>query len=186
MIQEAPKLGGQITIGDDPRITRVGHFLRKTKFDELPQLFNVLLGDMSLVGPRPEVRKYVEMFAQDYAEILRVRPGITDLASIRYRDEAAILGAASDPEKEYLGHVLPEKIQLAHEYVRRQSLGFDITIILGTLIQLIADRLPCNGTKTTIESYTANEPRLTNGKPENMPQISDPPTIPNADIHKTS
>jgi len=141
MVQDAPKLGGLITFGDDPRITRVGRLLRKTKLDELPQLFNVLKGDMSLVGPRPEVRKYVEMFSDDYAEILRVRPGITDLASIRYRDEAAVLGAAVDPEEEYVRRVLPEKIRLAQEYVRRQSLILDIKIILGTLMRLLGDRI---------------------------------------------
>ena len=108
-MNDAPKLGGPITFGDDPRITRVGRLLRKTKIDELPQLFNVLAGDMSLVGPRPEVRRYVEMFADDYAEILRVRPGITDLASIKYRDEAAILGQAADPEEEYVRRVLARK-----------------------------------------------------------------------------
>jgi lipopolysaccharide/colanic/teichoic acid biosynthesis glycosyltransferase len=140
MVKDAPKLGGQITHGDDPRITQFGRLLRRAKIDELPQLFNVLKGDMSLVGPRPEVRRYVEMFADDYAEILRVRPGITDLASIKYRDEAAILGQAADPEKEYVGRVLPEKIRLAHEYLRRQSLLLDLTIIVGTLFSLIHDR----------------------------------------------
>ena len=96
----------------------MGRFLRATKIDELPQLINVLVGDMSLVGPRPEVRKYVEMFRADYAEILRVRPGITDPASIKYRHEAEILGRAADPEKEYVERILPEKIRLAKEYVR--------------------------------------------------------------------
>ena len=108
-----------VTFGDDPRITPVGRFLRATKIDELPQLINVLVGDMSLVGPRPEVRKYVEMFRDDYEEILRVRPGITDLASIKYRDEAEILGRADDPEKEYVEQILPEKIRLAKEYARK-------------------------------------------------------------------
>ena len=147
MVQDAAKLGGPITVGDDPRITRIGCFLRKTKVDELPQLLNVLKGDMSLVGPRPEVRKYVEMFHQDYEEILRARPGITDLASIRYRDESTVLAAAADPEEEYIRRVLPEKIRLAREYVERQSPWLDITIIFGTLIRLIADRLPCNASK---------------------------------------
>ena len=99
MVQNAAQLGGPITFGSDPRVTPVGRLLRKTKLDELPQLINVLNGDMSLVGPRPEVRKYVEMFRQDYEEILRVRPGITDLASIKYRDEETVLGNAADPEQ---------------------------------------------------------------------------------------
>ncbi len=141
MVQDAPRLGGQITFGEDPRITRVGRILRKTKIDELPQLINVLKGHMSLVGPRPEVPKYVEMFRSDYAEILRVRPGITDLASIEYRDEAALLAEADDPEAEYVGRVLPEKIRLAKEHVRRASFWYDLTIILKTLARLFADRL---------------------------------------------
>ncbi|MBN1393473.1 MAG: sugar transferase [Pirellulales bacterium] len=141
MVADAPEKGGQITFGADPRITPVGRILRKTKIDELPQLFNVLRGDMGLVGPRPEVRKYVDMFADDYREILRVRPGITDLASVKFRDEAAILGAAADPEREYVERVLPEKIRLAKEYVRRQSLLFDIWIIFGTLYYLATDAL---------------------------------------------
>ncbi|MCD4727885.1 MAG: sugar transferase [Pirellulales bacterium] len=139
MVADAPSRGGQITYGADPRITTVGRLLRKTKIDELPQLFNVLRGEMSLVGPRPEVRKYVDMFAEDYKEILRVRPGITDLASVKYRDEAAILGAAADPEREYVERVLPEKIRLAREYVRRQSLLLDLGIIFGTLFHIARD-----------------------------------------------
>ena len=130
-----------ITFGDDPRITRVGRLLRKTKIDELPQLFNVLKGDMSLVGPRPEARRYVEMFRADYEEILRVRPGITDLASLKYRDEAAILGRASDPEREYVERILPEKIRLAKQYVARASFSLDVAIIANTLWSIVADRL---------------------------------------------
>jgi lipopolysaccharide/colanic/teichoic acid biosynthesis glycosyltransferase len=133
MVQDAPKQGSLVTFGADPRITKVGRFLRATKIDELPQLFNVLLGDMSLVGPRPEVRKYVEMFHDDYTEILRVRPGITDPASIKYRNEAAILGRAADPEKEYVERVLPEKIHLGKEYARNASLWLDFITILRTL-----------------------------------------------------
>ena len=134
MVQDAPKRGGPITFGDDPRITRIGRLLRRTKLDELPQLINVLKGDMSLVGPRPEIPKYVEMFRQDYEEILRVRPGITDLASIKYSDEAAVLGQAADPEKEYIERILPEKIRLAKEYVRRSSCCFDVALILLTFL----------------------------------------------------
>jgi lipopolysaccharide/colanic/teichoic acid biosynthesis glycosyltransferase len=142
MVADAPRLGGPITVGADPRITGVGRFLRKTKLDELPQLFNVLRGDMSLVGPRPEVDRYVEMFRRDYAEILAVRPGITDLASIRYRDEASILAAAKDPEEEYVRRILPEKIRLAKEYARRRSLPLDLAIIFATVLHLASDLLP--------------------------------------------
>jgi lipopolysaccharide/colanic/teichoic acid biosynthesis glycosyltransferase len=133
MVADAPRKGAPITAGEDPRITRVGRILRKTKIDELPQLFNVLVGDMSFVGPRPEVPKYVEMFREDYEEILQVRPGITDLASIEYRDEAAILGQAENPEREYVERVLPEKIRLAKEYLRRASFWYDVGLILRTL-----------------------------------------------------
>jgi lipopolysaccharide/colanic/teichoic acid biosynthesis glycosyltransferase len=140
MVPDAPQRGGPITFGDDSRITRVGRFLRKTKIDELPQLLNVLRGDMSFVGPRPEVRKYVELFRDDYQEILRVRPGITDLASLRYCDEAAILGQAENPEQEYASRVLPEKIKLAKQYVAQSSLLSDLGIIFKTLIGLCHGR----------------------------------------------
>jgi lipopolysaccharide/colanic/teichoic acid biosynthesis glycosyltransferase len=133
MAQDASHRGGEITFGDDPRITRVGRFLRKTKIDELPQLINVLKGEMSLVGPRPEVRRYVELFREDYNQILRVRPGITDLASLRYRNEATLLGQSPDPEQEYLKRILPDKINLAKEYVERSSFFFDLSVILKTL-----------------------------------------------------
>jgi lipopolysaccharide/colanic/teichoic acid biosynthesis glycosyltransferase len=142
MVQNAPQLGGAITFGNDPRITGIGRVLRKTKLDEIPQLFNVLRGDMSLVGPRPEVGHYVDMFREDYNTVLKVRPGITDLASIKYRDEAAILGRAADPEDEYVRVVLPEKIRLAKEYVARQSLWLDLTIIFGTVCRIVCDQLP--------------------------------------------
>ncbi|MGA2618533.1 MAG: sugar transferase [Thermoguttaceae bacterium] len=136
MRRQAPHGGPQITFGSDPRITPVGRFLRASKLDELPQLINVLRGEMSLVGPRPEVPKYVQMFRPDYEEILQVRPGITDLASIRYRQEAAILGRAADPEQEYVRRVLPEKIRLAKEYIRRSSLRTDLAIIIKTVLVL--------------------------------------------------
>ncbi len=133
MVEDAPRKGNSVTFGADPRITRLGRFLRATKIDELPQLINVLLGDMSLVGPRPEVRKYVEMFRDDYEEILRVRPGITDPASIKYRNESELLGRVEDPENEYIARVLPEKIRLAKEYAQNSSLWLDLMIILKTI-----------------------------------------------------
>lgn len=139
MVHDAPKLGGVITVGEDPRITPIGRILRKTKTDELPQLVNVLTGDMSLVGPRPEAPKYVDMFREDYAEILQVRPGITDLASIKYRDEAAILAETGDPEEAYVRVVLPEKIRLAKEYVRRRSFWFDVYLVFLTIAKIVSD-----------------------------------------------
>jgi lipopolysaccharide/colanic/teichoic acid biosynthesis glycosyltransferase len=140
MVADAPRKGGVITFGEDLRITRLGRLLRRTKIDELPQLLNVLKGDMSFVGPRPEVRPYVELFRADYQAILTVRPGITDLASLRYRDEAALLAQAPDPEEEYTRRVLPDKIRLAKEYLARSSFFFDLTVILRTLGTLICGR----------------------------------------------
>jgi lipopolysaccharide/colanic/teichoic acid biosynthesis glycosyltransferase len=136
MLQDPCGPGRLITIGDDPRITRVGRWLRKTKIDELPQLFNVLKGEMSFVGPRPEVPKYVQVFHRDYEDILRVRPGITDLASLKYRDEAYLLQKAENPEEEYVSHVLPDKIRLAKDYVQRSSLLFDLGLIFKTMFKL--------------------------------------------------
>jgi lipopolysaccharide/colanic/teichoic acid biosynthesis glycosyltransferase len=136
MVQDAPGRGGLITFGGDSRITRVGRVLRKTKIDELPQLINILRGEMSFVGPRPEVRRYVELFREDYAEILKVLPGITDLASLQYRHEAEILGRCEDPEEEYVTRVLPEKIRLAREYTNQSSLCFDVILILKTLLSV--------------------------------------------------
>jgi lipopolysaccharide/colanic/teichoic acid biosynthesis glycosyltransferase len=137
MVVDAPKLGGQITAGRDPRITSIGHLLRKSKLDELPQLLNVLSGEMSLVGPRPEVPKYVEMFRPQFAEVLSVRPGITDLASVKYRDENEILGEAEDPEAAYVNQVLPDKLALATEYVRRASFWLDVQLIFATFWKVL-------------------------------------------------
>jgi len=137
MVAEAPALGGPLTSGSqDPRITRVGGFLRRTKIDELPQLINVLKGEMSLVGPRPEVRKYVELFREDYGHLLTVRPGLTDMASLAYRDEAALLSRCEDPEREYVHHILPKKIALSRQYVERMSPWMDIRLVVQTLLNI--------------------------------------------------
>jgi len=140
MVQDALQSGRPLTVGEDPRITRIGWFLRRTKIDELPQLVNVLKGDMALVGPRPEVPHYVELFRKDYEEILKIRPGITDLASLKYCDEAAILAQSDHPEEEYLSRVLPEKIQLAKDYMRQSSFLFDIILIFKTLLKLLESK----------------------------------------------
>jgi lipopolysaccharide/colanic/teichoic acid biosynthesis glycosyltransferase len=137
MVQDAPLKGGLITAGQDPRITRIGRYLRKTKIDELPQLLNVLKGDMSFVGPRPEVRRFVELFDRDYKEILGVRPGITDLASIEYHQEEAVLGEAVNPEETYITKILPDKIRLAKEYLERSSFFFDLFLIMKTFFRII-------------------------------------------------
>jgi lipopolysaccharide/colanic/teichoic acid biosynthesis glycosyltransferase len=136
MVEDAPKKGGCLTADRDPRITRAGRMLRRTKIDELPQLINVFRGEMTLVGPRPEVPRYVNLFRNDYDEILRVRPGITDLASLKYRDEAPLL-AVADPERVYLEAILPDKIALAKEYVYQSSFFFDLTVILKTIGKVV-------------------------------------------------
>jgi lipopolysaccharide/colanic/teichoic acid biosynthesis glycosyltransferase len=141
MRQDLDKKGRLITIGEDPRITRIGRVLRKTKIDELPQLINVLKGDMSFVGPRPEVPHFVELFRREYEEILTVRPGITDLASLKYRDEAVLLGKAVNPEEEYLTRILPDKIKLAKDYLQHSSLLFDVKLIIKTFFKLFAYRM---------------------------------------------
>jgi lipopolysaccharide/colanic/teichoic acid biosynthesis glycosyltransferase len=123
-----------ITIGeDDHRITRIGHFIRKYKLDELPQLWNVLRGDMSLVGPRPEVRKYVEMYTPEQRKVLDVKPGITDYASIEYVNENELLGNAEDPDRVYVEQVMPNKLKLNMKYIQNKSLGEYFKIIFLTL-----------------------------------------------------
>lgn len=138
MVENPSDRGRLITVGDDPRITSAGRFLRKTKIDELPQLINVFKGEMSLVGPRPEVRQYVELFRKDYEQILRIRPGITDLASLKYHDEAAVLKQLENPEAEYCDRILPDKISLSKEYVQKSSFVFDLGVILKTLPKIFA------------------------------------------------
>ncbi len=133
MVIDAPKKGPLVTSGDDPRITKVGRFLRKTKLDELPQLFNVLKGDMSLVGPRPEVKKYVDLKKEEYKKVLLIPPGITDLAAIEFRDEEEILKQFKDKEKAYIEKILPKKIALYYKYIDTISFSNDIKIILKTL-----------------------------------------------------
>lgn len=137
MVTDADARGAAITADGDPRITSIGRVLRLLKLDELPQLFNVLIGDMSFVGPRPEVPRYVELFRSEYQEILRLRPGITDLASIVYRHESDLLGRSSDPEALYVEQILPRKIALAKEYARRASPVFDLYLITRTAIVVL-------------------------------------------------
>ncbi len=139
MRHDAP--GSAITVGADPRITRIGAFLRRSKLDELPQLIDVLRGRMSLVGPRPELARYVARYPADVRErVLSVRPGMTDLASLQFRDESELLARASDPEREYREVVLPAKLRLALEYVDQASLAGDLRVIGRTLRVLLAPR----------------------------------------------
>jgi putative undecaprenyl-phosphate galactose phosphotransferase len=137
MIVNAEKMG-IITIGErDPRITNSGYFLRKYKLDELPQLINVLKGEMSFVGPRPEVRKYVEMYNQEQLKILTVKPGITDYASIEYINEDEILGKSSDPEKTYIEEIMPQKIKYNMKYINNKTVIEYFKIIFLTIIKII-------------------------------------------------
>ncbi len=130
---------GLLTVGDkDPRVTTIGYTLRKCKLDEFPQLINVLIGDMSFVGPRPEVRKYVNYYSQDDLEILNVKPGITDYASIKYRNEAEIIKQAEDPERVYIEDIMPEKIKLNKIYINNFSIITDIKIILKTFLSILS------------------------------------------------
>ena len=133
MVMDAERLGRAITVGRDPRITKVGHWLRATKVDELPQLINVWFGEMSLVGPRPEVRKYVDIYTTEQRRVLALKPGITDLASIKYRRESELLATSSDPDRTYVEEVMPEKIRINLGYAAQASLSGDIRVILLTL-----------------------------------------------------
>lgn len=126
----------EITSAEDPRITRIGKFIRKYKIDELPQIWNVLKGDMSVVGPRPEVPKFVKAFERDYKEILKVRPGLTDLSSIEYFDEESALKGQTDVERYYIEKILPKKMELANKYVEERSFMLDIRIIFKTLARI--------------------------------------------------
>lgn len=129
---------GLITVGGhDPRVTRSGYYIRKYKLDEFPQLINVFIGDMSLVGPRPEVRKYVDMYTPEQMHVLDVRPGITSLASIRYRNENDILAASENPDRCYTERVMPEKLAIDLEYVSKANLWTDIKLIFGTFKAII-------------------------------------------------
>jgi lipopolysaccharide/colanic/teichoic acid biosynthesis glycosyltransferase len=130
--------GALVTAGDDPRITRVGAFLRRWKLDELPQLVNVLTGEMSLVGPRPEVPRYVAMYPPDARrEILSVRPGITDDAAIEFRNESDLLAGSNDPERTYIEEILPRKLEHYRSYVRGRTMVGDLRVLLHTLSRIV-------------------------------------------------
>lgn len=137
MVTDAERKGMQITVGNDARITKVGAFLRKTKIDELPQLINVLLGQMSFVGPRPEVPHYVEMYDDYQRNILRIKPGITELASIVYRDENDLLAVSDDPEKTYIEDIMPKKIELNMQYMQKMNVFYDIKLIFATFAAVL-------------------------------------------------
>ena len=142
MVVDAEKTGVSATADDDPRVTRIGRFLRKYKLDELPQLVNVLVGEMSLVGPRPEVPQYTAMFTAEEQAILSVRPGITDRATLWDIAEGEVLAGSDDPERAYLEKIRPEKTRLQLEYVRERTFGKDVWILVLTVWALVARRRP--------------------------------------------
>jgi lipopolysaccharide/colanic/teichoic acid biosynthesis glycosyltransferase len=135
-MQSDPAPGRQITVGADPRITKSGRLLRASKLDELPQLINVFKGEMSFVGPRPEVPRYVEYYTPEERKVLELRPGITDLASIKYRHESEILAKAADPEKTYIEEVMRDKLRINLEYAERAGLLADLNVNVHTLLAL--------------------------------------------------
>lgn len=129
---------GLLTVGErDNRITRVGYFLRKYKIDEFPQLFNILKGDMSIVGPRPEVRRYVDLYTPEQMRVLSVRPGLTDYASIEYVHENEVLAASSNPEQTYINEVMPAKLALNLKYIENQSIAVDLSLIFKTFVAIL-------------------------------------------------
>ena len=137
LVINADKIGGPSTSDDDPRLTKIGKFLRKYKLDELPQLFNVIKGEISLVGPRPEVPEYAKLYKNKEQIVFKVKPGITDLASLWNDDEGAILKGSSDPEKTYLEKIRPEKVRLQIKYVKERSFVGDLKIIFKTLKKIL-------------------------------------------------
>jgi lipopolysaccharide/colanic/teichoic acid biosynthesis glycosyltransferase len=138
MVRDAERRGLQLTVGADPRITPVGRWLRKLKLDELPQLLNVLRGEMSLVGPRPEVPVYVDQYTPDQRRVLSLTPGITDPASIAYANESELLATAADPEQTYVHQIVPDKIRINLAYADSASLWSDVLVIFGTLRKVAA------------------------------------------------
>ena len=138
MVDDAERQGASITARGDVRVTKVGNLIRKTKIDELPQLYNVLKGDMSFVGPRPEVSRYVELFKEDYIEILKIKPGITDYATIEFRDEEDVLKKYANPEEGYIKEILPRKIELYKRYISETSFSTDIKLIFKTLLRIFS------------------------------------------------
>lgn len=136
MRQDADRIGGLITVGDDNRVTRIGNFLRKYKLDELPQFLNIIKGDMSIVGPRPEVPKYVALYDERQRRVLSVRPGLTDYASIEYISENELLAQSPDPDKTYIEEIMPAKLELNLKYIDNQSVMEDLRLIFKTLFSI--------------------------------------------------
>ncbi len=140
MIVNAESMGLKITVGKDKRVTPIGEFLRKYKIDEFPQIINVLKGEMSFVGPRPEVPKYVSLYNEEQKRVLSIKPGITDLASIKFRKENELLSESQNPEKTYIEEIMPEKLRINLEYVNNASLWYDIKLIFNTIGSVFFNR----------------------------------------------
>lgn len=140
MKTDADKTGPEITIGKDPRITGIGHFLRKYKLDEFAQIINILKGEMSFVGPRPEVPGYVKYYTEEQRRVLTVKPGVTDLASIKYKDENELLGKSDNPEETYIKVIMPEKLRINLEYIDNISLSYDFKMIFNTVKEVFFNR----------------------------------------------
>lgn len=138
MFTGSDKMGLLTVGGRDPRVTKTGYYLRKYKLDELPQLFNVLLGNMSLVGPRPEVRKYVDLYSEVQKKVLLVKPGITDYASLEYSNENEILGKAANPEEVYINEIMPKKLELNLKYISENNFLTDVKIIIKTIGKILS------------------------------------------------
>ncbi len=136
MVVDAKNKGPQITVGGDKRVTGIGKILRKYKIDELPQLINILKGEMSFVGPRPEVRKYVELYKSDYEKLLTISPGITDPASIKYSGEESVLSLSKNWEEDYIKKILPEKIKISLQYVDKHNILIDTRLIFKTIFKI--------------------------------------------------
>ncbi|MDN5332052.1 MAG: hypothetical protein PWP45_1277 [Tepidanaerobacteraceae bacterium] len=147
MVVDAEKKGKQITVSNDPRITKIGRLLRKYKIDELPQLINVLKGDMSLVGPRPEVERYVRLYNDEQKQVLNFVPGITDPASLAFRNENELLSLEKDPEKFYIEEIMPIKIKMNLDYLKKANLWTDFVVIIKTIFVPIVDKLCLGGSK---------------------------------------
>ena len=167
MVPAASKLGTALTVGDDPRITRLGAFLRRTKIDELPQLINVARGEMSLVGPRPEVPQFMKFYSpEQQAIILSLRPGITDYASLLFRDESTLLKGCADPIEVYREEIMPVKFHHYQRYSREISLRADLAIIAGTISVLLCNRVP---ESLAIGEHPSSESRLRAAEQEVTP-----------------
>ncbi len=137
MVENASKIGPPITQGNDPRITGVGRLLRRFKVDEMPQIINVIKGDMSVIGPRPEIKKYVELFKEDYNEILKIKPGMTDYALIAFRNEETVLAKFNNAEEGYVNELLPKKITLYRKYLKDISITTDVQIFFRTIWEIL-------------------------------------------------